>query len=114
MNPPADLPKLPVARALWDPKPNLKVAAESWILAGGAHYSVFSQALTPEYVEDYCEMAGIGYLLIDEDTEVRKFKQELRLGEIYYHIAKGRMELGTVPHTIRMNFVFGTNACIIQ
>ncbi|NMB20045.1 MAG: L-arabinose isomerase [Firmicutes bacterium] len=89
VTPPADLPKLPVARVLWDPKPNLKVAAESWILAGGAHHSVFSQALTAEYVEDYCEMAGIEYVLIDEDTEVRKLKQDLRLGEVYYHIAKG-------------------------
>ena len=89
VNPPADLPKLPVARVLWDPKPNLKVAAESWILAGGAHHSVFTQALTAEYVEDYCEIAGIEYLLINQDTEVRRFKEELRLGEIYYHIAKG-------------------------
>lgn len=78
-----------MARVLWDPKPNLKVAAESWILAGGAHHSVFSQALTARYVEDYCEMAGIEYLLIDENTEVRKFKAELRLGEIYYHLARG-------------------------
>lgn len=89
VDPPADLPKLPVARVLWDPKPNLKVAAESWILAGGAHHSVFSQALTAQYVEDYCEMAGIEYVLINEETELRNFKQELRLGEIYYHIARG-------------------------
>lgn len=89
VQPPADLPKLPVARVLWDPKPNVKVAAESWILAGGAHHSVFSQAVTTEYVEDYCAMAGVEYLLIDEKTEVKTFKQELRLGEIYYHIAKG-------------------------
>ena len=89
VDPPQDLPKLPVARVLWDPKPNLKVAAESWILAGGAHHSVFSQALTARYVEDYCEMAGIEYILIDENTEVRKFKAELRLGEIYYHLARG-------------------------
>ena len=89
VTPPADLPKLPVARVLWEPKPNLKVAAESWILSGGAHHSVFSQALTAEYVEDYCEMAGIEYVLIDEETEVRKLKQDLRVGEVYYHIAKG-------------------------
>jgi L-arabinose isomerase len=87
--PPADLPKLPVARVLWDPKPNLKVAAEAWILAGGAHHSVFTQALTSKYVEDYCEIAGIEYVLINEETEIRKFKQDLRLGEIYYHLARG-------------------------
>lgn len=89
VDPPADLPKLPVARVLWDPKPNLKVAAEAWILAGGAHHSVFTQALPSSYVEDYCDMAGIEYLLINEQTEISRFKQELRLGEIYYHLAKG-------------------------
>lgn len=89
VDPPADLPKLPVARVLWDPKPNLKVAAEAWILAGGAHHSVFTQALTSKYVEDYCEIAGIEYVLINEETEIRKFKQDLRLGEIYYHLARG-------------------------
>ena len=88
VDPPADLPKLPVARVLWDPKPNLKVAAEAWILAGGAHHSVFTQALTSKYVEDYCEIAGIEYVLINEETEIRKFKQDLRLGEIYYHLAR--------------------------
>ena len=89
VDPPADLPKLPVARVLWDPKPNLKVAAEAWILAGGAHHSVYTQALTSKFVEDYCEIAGIEYLVIDENTEISKFKQDLRLGEIYYHLAKG-------------------------
>ncbi|HPT82537.1 MAG TPA: L-arabinose isomerase [Limnochordia bacterium] len=89
VDPPADLPKLPVARVLWDPKPNLKVAAEAWILAGGAHHSVFTQALGSQYVEDYCEIAGIEYVLINEETEIRQLKQELRLGEIYYHLAKG-------------------------
>ncbi|HHW71694.1 MAG TPA: L-arabinose isomerase, partial [Firmicutes bacterium] len=89
VDPPADLPKLPVARVLWDPKPNLKVAAEAWILAGGAHHSVFTQALGSKFIEDYCEIAGIEYLEINERTEISQFKQDLRLGELYYYLARG-------------------------
>ncbi len=54
------LPKLPVARALWVPEPDLKTAAAAWILAGGAHHTGFSRALTVEHLEDYAEMAGPG------------------------------------------------------
>ena len=53
------LPKLPVARALWMPEPDLKTAAAAWIYAGGAHHTGFSQALTAEHLEDFAEMAGI-------------------------------------------------------
>lgn len=81
-----DLPKLPVARVLWNAKPNLKVAATSWILAGGAHHTVFSKAITSEYMEDFAEMAGIEYVLINDDTKVYQFKQELRWNEMYYHL----------------------------
>jgi L-arabinose isomerase len=80
----APLPNLPVARALWIPKPNLEIAASSWILAGGAHHTGFSQAITQEYLQDFAEMAGIEYLLIDEETKVSEFKKELRWNEMYY------------------------------
>lgn len=89
VNPDADLPKLPVARALWIPQPNLKVAAEAWILAGGAHHTGFSQAITREYMEDFAEIAGIEYVLIDNETKISEFKKELRWNEIYYHLAQG-------------------------
>ena len=52
------LPKLPVARALWIPQPDLKTAAAAWIYAGGAHHTVFSQAVGVEYMDDFAEMAG--------------------------------------------------------
>lgn len=80
-----DLPKLPVARVLWDAKPNLDVAATAWILAGGAHHTVYTQALNTEYLEDLADIAGIELLVIDERTRVRDFKDTLNANEAYYH-----------------------------
>ena len=84
VQPPADLPVLPVARALWVPQPNLEIGAAAWIYAGGAHHSAFTQAITPDYLENLAEMADIEMLLIDNKTELREFKRELRLNEVYY------------------------------
>ena len=64
--PDAPLPKLPVARALWVPQPDLKTAAAAWIHAGGAHHTGFSLAITPEHLRDFAEMAGVEFVLIDE------------------------------------------------
>jgi L-arabinose isomerase len=83
------LPNLPVARALWIPQPNLKVGAASWILAGGAHHTGFSKALTREHLEDFAEMADIEFVVIDENTKLFDFKKELRWNEMYYHLANG-------------------------
>jgi L-arabinose isomerase len=83
------LPKLPVARAVWVPCPDLKTAAAAWILAGGAHHTSFSQTVTAEYLEDFAEMAGIEFLLIDRDTTLSQFKKELRWNEAYYYLAQG-------------------------
>ena len=89
VTPDADFPKLPVARAMWKPRPNLQIGAAAWILAGGAHHTAFSQSVTPEYLEDFAELADIEFLLIDENTSIREFKKELRWNELYYHLAKG-------------------------
>ncbi|HTV41799.1 MAG TPA: L-arabinose isomerase [Candidatus Sulfotelmatobacter sp.] len=78
------LPKLPVARALWAPRPDFHTAVTAWIYAGGAHHTVFSKSVTTEMLEDFAAMAGIEFLVIDGDTTLRHFKQELRLNEIYY------------------------------
>jgi L-arabinose isomerase len=83
------LPRLPVARALWIPKPDLKTAAAAWILAGGAHHTGFSQALTSEHLEDYADMAGLEFLRIYDDTRLPEFKKELRWNDLYYSLAKG-------------------------
>jgi L-arabinose isomerase len=78
-----------VARAVWTPKPNLKIAAEAWILAGGPHHTGFSKAITAEHIEDFAEIAGMEFLLIDDETLIRDFKKELKWNEIYFHLAKG-------------------------
>jgi L-arabinose isomerase len=85
----APLPKLPVARALWLPQPDLKTAAASWIYAGGAHHTGYSYDLTAEHLADFAEMAGMEFLLIDKATTVAAFKKELRWNDLYYHLAKG-------------------------
>jgi L-arabinose isomerase len=87
--PDAPLPKLPVARVVWVPRPNLKVAAAAWILAGGAHHTGFSQVVTAEHMEDFAEMAGLEFLLIGQDTSLAEFKKEIRWNHVYYHLANG-------------------------
>lgn len=82
------LPKLPVASALWIPQPNLEVGAAAWILAGGTHHTSFSYDVTAEYWEDYADIAGIELVVIDNDTTIKSFKQELRMNEIYYMLNK--------------------------
>jgi L-arabinose isomerase len=82
---PDPLPKLPVARALWIPEPNLHLSATAWILAGGAHHTSFSMALDIDVLEDFAEMAAIEFLVIDQNTDLRDFKKELRFNDVYYH-----------------------------
>jgi len=83
------MPKLPVARALWIPQPDLKAGAAAWIYAGGAHHTVFSQSLTAEYMADFAEIVGIEFVRIDSSTTLHAFKNELRWNEMYFALAKG-------------------------
>ncbi len=83
------LARLPVARAVWTPRPDLKTAAAAWILAGGAHHTGFSQAITVEHLEDFAEMAGVEFLVIGKDTRISEWKKELRWNDLYYMLAKG-------------------------
>ncbi|HWG57576.1 MAG TPA: L-arabinose isomerase [Candidatus Acidoferrales bacterium] len=83
------LPKLPVARAVWVCRPNLKIAATAWIHAGGAHHTGFSQSLTSEHIEDFAEMAGIEFVCIGADTKLRDFKSGLRWNDAYYLLRRG-------------------------
>ena len=81
---PQPLPKLPVARVVWKALPNLKVAAEAWILAGGAHHTVYSQAVSTDQMRTLAEMFGIEFLLIDRDTKIPAFKNEINWNEVSF------------------------------
>ena len=84
VSPPHDLPKLPVARVLWKPLPDMKTGCAAWILAGGAHHTCYSQNLTSEHMLDFAEVAGIEAVLINKETTIRSLKTELRLNDLYY------------------------------
>jgi L-arabinose isomerase len=79
-----DLPKLPVARVLWKPYPDIKTGCAAWILAGGAHHTCYSQNLTSEHLQDFADMAGIECVLIGKNTNIYQLKKELRWSEMSY------------------------------
>lgn len=79
-----ELPKLPVARVLWKPLPDFETACTAWILAGGAHHTCYSENITVEQLEDFAEMAEIESLIIDEQTTLRNFKNNIKANEAYY------------------------------
>lgn len=85
VTPQHDLPKLPVARVLWQPHPNMNDALAAWIYAGGAHHTCYSQNLHSEYLLDFASMAGIECVLINNETDLPRFRNELRWSEVYYN-----------------------------
>ena len=84
VDPKQPMPKLPVARALWTPRPDLKVGAAAWIYAGGPHHTVFSQALTSEYLDDFAEMVGLECVRIDGQTRIADFRNQLRWNDAFF------------------------------
>jgi L-arabinose isomerase len=88
VSPKYDLPKLPVARVLWKPHPNMYDGLSAWIYAGGAHHTCYSQNLTSEHLQDFAAMARIECVLIDKYTELRQFQNELKWSEVYYQVNK--------------------------
>ena len=83
---PAPMPKLPVARVLWKPLPDLSRAAEAWILAGGAHHTGYSRVVKTEWLRDWAEMAGIEFLLIDARCDPEELRKEIRWNEAAYRL----------------------------
>ncbi|MFC9689267.1 L-arabinose isomerase [Kribbella sp. NPDC056951] len=83
------LPQLPVARAVWKPRPNLRTSAEAWLTAGGPHHTVLSTALGIDELADLAEMTRTELAVIDADTTTRRFTQELRWSQAYYRLAQG-------------------------
>jgi L-arabinose isomerase len=86
VRPPQDLPKLPVARVLWKPYPDMKSACTAWILAGGAHHTCYSQNLSVECLSDFADMAGIEFVLIGKNTDIYQFRNQLKWNDMYYRL----------------------------
>ena len=84
-----DVPNLPVARAVWECRPDFKAACAAWIYAGGAHHTGYSTAVTTEMIEDFAAMANVELAIIDDETRIRDFRQNLRLNDLYYLLAQG-------------------------
>ncbi|WP_433553579.1 L-arabinose isomerase [Micromonospora zamorensis] len=89
VTPPQPLRRLPVARAVWRPRPDLPVSAESWITAGAPHHTVLSQAVGVEELHDLAEMSRTELVVIDADTQPRRFADEIRWNQAYYRLARG-------------------------
>jgi L-arabinose isomerase len=89
VEPDHDLPRLPVARALWRPKPDFATAAEAWLCAGGPHHTVLCRSIGTEAFADFAEIAGLELLVIDERTRIRDVANELRWNQAYYRLAGG-------------------------
>ncbi|GAB2841093.1 L-arabinose isomerase [Actinocorallia aurea] len=87
--PPAPLPRLPVARAVWKPLPDLTTSAEAWITAGAPHHTVYTAALGAEELADLAEIVGVELLTIDAETRLRSFAREIRWNQAYYRLAQG-------------------------
>jgi len=84
-----DLPKLPVARAVWRCKPDFKTAIAAWIYSGGAHHTVYSYSLKTEFLEDFANLAGVELVVIDNDTKLRELKNELRQNDLTFALNQG-------------------------
>jgi L-arabinose isomerase len=84
VKPKHDLPKLPVARVLWKPLPDMQTGCAAWILAGGAHHTCYSQNLSAELLQDFADIAGIECVHINKQTTLPQIKNELRWNEVYY------------------------------
>ncbi|WP_320066049.1 L-arabinose isomerase [Micromonospora sp. RTGN7] len=89
VSPPHPLRKLPVARAVWRPRPHLAGSAEAWITAGAPHHTVLSQAVGVEELHDLAEMTRTELVVIDADTDPRRFADEIRWNQAYYRLARG-------------------------
>ena len=83
------LPRLPVARALWRPRPDLATNAAAWIHAGGSHHTSLAYDVTVEQLRDFAAMSGIEFLAIDADTQLDAFRDQVRWNDLYYHLARG-------------------------
>ncbi|MEV4621561.1 L-arabinose isomerase [Asanoa sp. NPDC049573] len=89
VEPDEPLPNLPVARAVWTPRPDFSTATESWLTAGGPHHTVLSTAVTTEEIGILADHLGIELVQIDAGTTRRGLAKELRWSAAYYRLTQG-------------------------
>jgi L-arabinose isomerase len=87
--PPEPLPRLPVARAVWRPRPDWGTSTEAWLTAGGPHHTVLSAAVSTDTLAGLADMLGVELLVIDAGTTIRRFVHEIRSNQAYYRLAQG-------------------------
>ena len=88
VSPDNDLPKLPVARAVWEPQPDLSTSAEAWMLAGGSHHTVLTNVVSQSSVEMLATMTATELVVIDENTSTRRLRQDLQASAAYYRLSR--------------------------
>ena len=86
VEPLGSLDKLPCARALWKPEPNLEVSAECWLRAGGSHHTCMTTSVGREAWEDFARIAGVELATIDAETTPREFERELEIEDMVHEL----------------------------
>ena len=81
-----EMPNLPVARIMWKAMPDLLTGAHAWILAGGAHHTVFTYAATAEMMADWAEMMDIEFVHITENTTIEGLRHDLFLSDLAWKL----------------------------
>jgi L-arabinose isomerase len=82
-----DLPNLPVARAVWEPAPDLATSAEAWMLAAGSHHTVLTTAVPTDAIDILARTAGSELVVIDHSTTIRRHRADLQAGAAYHRLA---------------------------
>ena len=80
------MPKLPVARVMWKPEPDLYTASHLWMLAGGAHHAVLSYDASAKMLQDWSEIMGVECVVINKDSTVDTMRQQLFLSDIAWKL----------------------------
>ena len=80
------MPKLPVARVMWRPEPDMPTAAHAWLLCGGAHHTVLSCDADADMLSDWAEMMDIECVRLDAGTDIAALKKDLFLSDLAWKL----------------------------
>jgi L-arabinose isomerase len=81
------MPNLPVARVMWKGLPSFIEGTKCWIIAGGAHHTVFSYDATYEMLRDWANIIGIECVRIGEGTTAESLEKELFVADIAWKLS---------------------------